>query len=306
MQAAGEEVVIFSQMDWSVAKLYKYALELRALDADVYLIQYPTEGYGYSLVPQLLAFSLIGKQCFVTLHEYSRKSRKGKLAIYMFFLSSCKFIYTNQLDAEFAVRWAPWKSNSRIIPIGSNIPWREADSPEFDLSYFGLIRPHKGIEEFLEKASSFKKEMLNAKVAFIGDVPRGYEDYAQIILDRARSEGFEVNVGLDMHKVSNVLSKTKICFFPFAEGLSERRGSVLAALGNGSLVVGTGFEPNVSVEFKQAVVITSQDYDLHRIYEMNEIDAYRGIKDSAQAYCLSRSWNHIAEKYRSTFQRGLV
>jgi len=306
MQAEGEDVVIFSKMDWSVAKLYKYAIELRSLNADVYLIQYPTEGYGYSLVPQLLAYALMGKRRFVTLHEYTRKSLKGRMATYLFFLSGCEFIFTNQLDAAFAKRWAPWVTSPKIIPIGSNIPWSEADTPEFDLSYFGLIRPHKGIEEFLEQAATFRQRLPKARVAFIGDVPRGYEAYAQTIIDRAQSVGFEVKVGFDMQKVSNVLSKTKICFFPFAEGLSERRGSTLAALGNGCLVVGTGFEPNVSREFKRAVVITSPENDLHRIYEMNEIDAYRDVKDSARAYCLARTWNHISAEHRSLFRRGFV
>lgn len=302
MQAAGDEVIIFNRKDWSVAKLYKYALELRALDTDVYLMQYPTEGYGYSLLPQLLVFALIGKWRFVTLHEYSRKSLKGKLAIYLFFLSGCDVVFTNRLDAKIASRWAPWITTPRIIPIGSNIPWKETTSPEFDLSYFGLIRPHKGIEEFLEKASAFKQEQPNARVAFIGDVPRGYEAYAQGVLDRAHSEGFEVKVGLDMQNVSGVLSGTKICYFPFAEGLSERRGSVLAALGNGSLVVGTGFEPNVSPEFKCAVVITSPDLELPRIYEMNESGAFRDVKDFARTYCRSRSWNSIAAEHRCAFR----
>ncbi|WP_225548550.1 glycosyltransferase family protein [Chromobacterium violaceum] len=304
LQAAGDEVVIFNRQDWSLTKVYQYARELRTLDADVYLLQYPTEGYRYSLVPQMLVFALARKRRFITLHEYSRKSLKGKLAIYLFFLSGCDFIFTNKLDAKFASRWAPWMNTPRIISIGSNIPWKETTSPEFDLSYFGLIRPHKGIEEFIEKAIAFKQALPNARIAFIGDVPCGYEAYAQGVLDLAYGQGFEIKVGLDMECVSNVLRGTKICFFPFSEGLSERRGSVLAALGNGSLVVGTGFEPDVSPEFKRSVVIISPDLELHHIYEMNESGAFLDVKDSARTYCRSRSWNYIAAQHRCEFEGG--
>lgn len=85
LKATGEAVVVFDRIDWSISKLWRYLSDLRALDADLYLMQYPTEGYGYSVVPQLVMLGLLGRRRVVTLHEYFRKSLKGKMAIYAFF-----------------------------------------------------------------------------------------------------------------------------------------------------------------------------------------------------------------------------
>lgn len=297
LKDVGEEVVVFHRNEWSINKLRKYLKDLRALDVDLYLMQYPTEGYAYSILPQLLMFGLIGRRRVVTLHEFTRKSLKGKIAIYAFFLSGCKFVFTNELDASFARRLAPWIGDPRIIPIGSNIPWSVGHSFELDLSYFGLIRPQKGIEEFMLQARELKVKVPNARIALIGNVPRGYEDYARKVFNQSSSFGFAVMTGLDPKSVGTLLGKCKICFFPFADGLSERRGSVLAAMGNGSLVVGTGFEPNVNLVFQRSVVISSPSLELAKIYEMNETGALDEVKENARAYCLNRTWDYIAAEH---------
>lgn len=302
LKAAGEAVVVFDRIDWSISKLWRYLRDLRALDADLYLMQYPTEGYGYSVVPQLVMLGLLGRRRVVTLHEYFRKSLKGKMAIYAFFLAGCDIVFTNELDARFARRWSPWIRRPRIIPIGSNIPWSTGYVSEFDISYFGLIRPQKGIEEFLLWAREFKVQVPNARIGLIGNVPSGYEDYAQEIFDQSSTFGFTVVSGLDPTSVGTLLGKSKIAFFPFADGLSERRGSVLAAMGNGSLVVGTAFEPNVSPAFKHAVVIASSILDLRRIYEMNEAGALDEIKENARAYCRTRTWDNIVAEHVRAFR----
>ncbi len=302
MQAAGEQVVVFHRIDWSMGKLWKHLSDLRALEVDLYLMQYPTEGYGYSIVPQLLMFGLLGRRRVVTLHEYFRKSLKGKIAIYAFFLAGCDFVFTNELDARFARRWSPWIRSPRIIPIGSNIPWSARHASEFDLSYFGLIRPQKGIEEFLLRAREFKVQVPNARIALIGNVPRGYEDYAQEVFDQSSGSGFVVMTGLDPKSVGTLLGKSKICFFPFADGLSERRGSVMAAMGNGSLVVGTGFEPNVNPAFQRAVVVAIPTLDLRRIYEMNEAGTLDETKENARAYCRTRTWDYIVAEHVGAFR----
>jgi len=306
LQLAGSEITVFHRKSWSFLNFYKYLRELRMLKADVYLMQYPTEGYGYSIVPQMLAFGLLGKHRIVTLHEYSRKSLKGKLAIYLFFLSGCDFIFTNRLDANFARRWAPWLGLPRIIPIGSNIPWSEARPPSFDLVYFGLIRPLKGIEEFMREAHKFKQRLPNARVVMVADVPRGYESYAEEVFGQARNAGFIVKAGMDMENVGNVLRRTKIGFFPFAEGLSERRGSVLAAMGNGCLIVGNGFEPGANQEFRCAAIAMHSELDLLRIYEMNEEGAFQDVKENSRVYCRSRSWDSIALAHCQAFREMIA
>jgi glycosyltransferase involved in cell wall biosynthesis len=302
LQASGEQVVVFHRNNWSIGQLWRHLSDLRRLELDFYLLQYPTEGYGYSMLPQLLMLGLLGRRRAVTLHEYARKSTKGKMAIYAFFLTGCKFVFTNELDARFARQWAPWIGRPRIIAIGSNIPWNTKQVPEFDVSYFGLIRPHKGIEKFLIDACSLKAKMPDTRIALIGNVPRGYEGYAREVFDQSAKSGFVVLNGLDPGSVGTLLAKSKICFFPFEDGLSERRGSVLAAMGNGSLVVGTSFEQNVSLSFKGAVVVITKERNLREIFELNEKGLLDETKEYARGYCLSRSWDNIAAEHVRAFK----
>lgn len=304
LELEGEQVTVFQRADWTMFRLFAYAHELRASDADVFLLQYPTEGYGYSLVPHLLMLLLAGRRRYVALHEYKRKSLKGKLATYLFFLFGCRFIFTNRLDASFARRTAPWIGPPTVIPIGSNIPWNCAAEPRCDLATFGLIRPHKGIEEFLVQAAALKARRPEVSVALIGDVPRGYAAYAAQILATARQAGVDVRTGMSPAEVGDFLSKTKICFFPFADGLSERRGSVLAALGNGCLVVGTGLEGGISDEFRRSVLVTDLRSDLAAIVASNEAKAFEDIKANARDYCSLRSWRQVAGAHRRIFSGG--
>jgi glycosyltransferase involved in cell wall biosynthesis len=306
LESEGEQVTVFQRSDWAISRLSEYARELRATDANVFLLQYPTEGYGYSLVPHLLMLLLAGRRRYVALHEYKRKSLKGKLATYLFFLFGCRFIFTNELDARFARSMAPWIGRPTVIPIGSNIPWNGAAEPRYDVATFGLIRPQKGIEQFLVQAAAVKTRRSGISVTLVGDIPRGYEAYATEIIASARRGGIEVRTGMSPSEVADFLSHTKICFFPFADGLSERRGSVLAALGNGCLVVGTGLEEGISDEFRRSVLVADEQCQLETIIARNEEMAFEHVKSNARQYCGLRSWRHVATEHRRTFGGGHV
>ena len=117
------EVTVFYRTDWSIQNLLPYTRQIRKSGATVVNIQYPTEGYGYSIVPQLLCPLVKPAKTVITLHEFSRKSLKGKLAIYLFFLFSNWIIFTTESERHTACRTSPWiKKRSCVIPIGSNIP----------------------------------------------------------------------------------------------------------------------------------------------------------------------------------------
>ena len=115
----------FYRRDWSLRMFGRYARQIRESGAEVINIQYPTRGYGHSIVPHLLNLIARPARMVVTLHEFSRGSLLGRLAMCLFFLTADRVIFTTEFERQAACRVAPWlKKRSVVIPIGSNIPFK--------------------------------------------------------------------------------------------------------------------------------------------------------------------------------------
>jgi glycosyltransferase involved in cell wall biosynthesis len=102
------------------------------------------------------------------------------------------------------------------------------------LAYFGHIRPLKGIENFVNAVSIFKN---NLNVQIIGQVLVKYMDFfKQICLD-AKKLKIDLLTDKDDNDVADLLSNVKIVYLPFPDGVSNRRGTLLASLQNGCVVI---------------------------------------------------------------------
>lgn len=302
----GAEIEIFYRKRWPLKAIRQYAELLQHSSANVVNIQYPTEGYGFSIVPQLLCCLLRRKQCFVTLHELTRKSLKGKAAIYLFFLSAKWIVFTADSEREAACRLAPWlRHRSSTIGIGSNIPLQESQMRDIDVAYFGLIRPEKGLETFL---SSAEKLILRRplRIKIIGLTVPGYESYGEAVVARCRDLGIELALGLRNNDVSRELSRLRIALLPFPDGMSARRGSALAAMGNGAIVVTTSGASS-SEEFHSICVMADHPESLpDRVEEvLDHALKFEPMRIAGQEYARSRSWQGIAQAYIEV-AKGLI
>ena len=230
---------LFHRKTWRLRDLVSYAHEISRLSDTVVNLQYPTEGYGYSLVPQLLPWLLRGKKTMLTLHEFTHKSLKGRMASWLFFLGVDWIIFTTAEERNAVCCRAPWfRNRSSIIRLGSAIPMRDRQTANADLIYFGLLRPGKGIETFAEVVSQLARgRPLKARV--VGQMVTGYEHYAKSLLDKFTPETTQIIVNQDEDTVAHYLSRTKIALLPYPDGMSFRRSSAFAAMGNGALLVTT-------------------------------------------------------------------
>jgi glycosyltransferase involved in cell wall biosynthesis len=291
-------ISLFYRTDWSIRMLLPYMREIRKSGAKVVNLQYPTEGYGYSIVPQLLCPLIKPIKSIVTLHEFTRKSVKGKLAIYLFFLFSDWIVFTTEPERHAACRVAPWiKKRSCVIPIGSNIPMQPTHIPEYDIVYFGLIRPAKGLEDFtsiVQKIGSRRR----ITIRMIGQIVPGYEDYASGILERLKFLGVEVILNRPANEVSTLLAHAKIALLPFPDGMSLRRGTALAAMGNGSLLV-TRVPANRSNEFTGICLMAHDSTELCDLTTkaLDNYEIYNTIRLSGQHLARSLSQESIASSY---------
>jgi len=208
-------------------------------------VSYPTEGYGKSLLPFLLAFG-DRRKVILHMHEYTTKNRFCRFLLRRFQRLD-RLFFSNHEDYLSYVSDCGLYSDSQkvagwnVMPTPSNIPViasEELRSPTImRVIHFGQIRPHKGLEELVEVMSSLQNDMVDRLV--IGGVPKGYEVYASEISERFVQVGVTVKMNLTSEQISHELATAHIGIFPFPDGADERRGSLIAAMAHGLLCVTT-------------------------------------------------------------------
>lgn len=295
---------VFVKKDWSIKNLRKYINEIESISPDKLIIQYPTQGYGWSLTPFLLMihFSFrMGKKCIVTYHEFSNQSFKAKLCENIALYGVKNLVVTNEYEKE-AVRYYHKHLQINVNKIFSNIPkvqminsWNQR---KIDYCYFGQIRPNKGIEEYIHVVKDSSKRKL-----LIGTIPKGFEDYGKRIVQLAQSAGIDINNNATLDEVASTLNNCKLVILPFPDGLSERRGSFLAAALNGCLICATSgrytsenLKKCISIDYIQDIGIIDKFIDSlnsnewHRLYEINK----EYLKKS-----VPMSWEEVVSIYNS-------
>lgn len=230
---------VFIKSEWSLKFFPKYLKALKATKSDFFHLQYPTEGYGYSMVPLLLIAFLPRKKTIVTVHELSNRNFLAYVYTLMLIFFARKVIVSNELERKHTCRFLLNKHKVVVIPIASNIKASEFASRKMedrtvDLACFGHIRPLKGIEDFIETVSILPGE---PKALIIGQSLKKYEDYFTDIKQKSDKMNIEVIANREEPGIADILANVKIAYLPFPDGVSNRRGSLLACIQNGCVII---------------------------------------------------------------------
>jgi len=144
----------------------------------------------------------------------------------------------------------------QLIPIGSNIPvapppgytpaaWRArlgAPPDTLLVAYFGLLSPSKGVDLLVEALATLRRPWRLLLVGGGASVPSDLA-HAQTVRARIAALGLAARVIETGHAeaaaVSAHLLAADLVALPFRDGASFRRGSLLAALAHGCVVVTT-------------------------------------------------------------------
>lgn len=225
----------------SVGDARQLLAELNVGDFDVVHLQYPSR-YGWSLMPHLLTWR---HRWLVTLHEVTEAHPLRRTTLPLLFCRSPFVIFTAERQRQAVCRVFPSVlTRSRVIPIGSNIDafgngYADSYAKLDNIVYFGLLRPNKGIEDFIELASlaRFSARLAGFTFGIVGSVPAGGDSYFCQL--KKMSDGLPItwSVGLTDGEVARRLAVAKFGYLPFPDGASERRGSLLALMGSGVCVV---------------------------------------------------------------------
>jgi len=300
---------LFYKEKWNIKYLLKYIDEILNTGSSYICLQYPTQGYGWSLLPHILVafFSIFTKkQTIVCLHEFSESSFKSKFCSCIFLLFGNKIVFTNEYEKEYASKLFPYmRKKIEVIKICSNIVRTNNIKPlserEYDFIYFGHIRPQKGIEEFLITMESLLENHPYLKIIIMGQVPKFYENYADTIIKRCKALKINIKLNVSDNVVAELLNSCKYAYLPFPDGVSERRGSFLACLNNGVLIAttkgkyttkalsDTSFIVNKYV--KDGIMTTMLNYT-DQAYREKQFLGFRYLENEVPS-----SWNEIASLY---------
>lgn len=223
---------------WSLGAILDLRKKYAGQGDVVFHLQYPSMGMGNSFWPGFMPLFFGPKRTFVTLHEFSVFNILRK-AIFVPFLLCSKIVFTNEYERNFFHRYVPFlKGRTSIIPIGNNIAVVQSDAERGKkIVYFGQITEGKGIEEYLDALEILAKQGVSYKAMIVGIILNEHSAIAKRVRAAEDTLGLELHLGLSSEEVSKLLNTASVAIMPFADGISEKRGSALACLKHGIALI---------------------------------------------------------------------
>jgi glycosyltransferase involved in cell wall biosynthesis len=241
----------------------------RALDhAEALVINAPVVAWKRLLLLPLLCMCIArlrGRKVVHILHEWSDLDPRRRFVLSVYLLFATHVLYSSpsvrdQRRHNPIARLLPVKSG--LVPIPPNIAPPVTNTAEsrhachdsieklararaagrLVIGHFGSIYPRKRSDRILEIAAELKRRGHDVLLAYIGDFVRGSDDIQDVFTRRIAALGLTGNVLITGYIESHAdvyaaLRETDVLVYAFPDGLSSRRGSVLAALLSGRPVI---------------------------------------------------------------------
>ncbi|MGE0601449.1 MAG: glycosyltransferase family 4 protein [Dehalococcoidia bacterium] len=293
--------------DWSLRGLRQLREALREQNPRLVHLQHPQGLYGWSLAPQLLTLL---QPAVVTLHEASRYGPiRGRGRLLPFTVRSPKIVVTSEFERRYVGQFAPWaKSRLEVVPIASNVPPRsDHGRPRArKLVYFGSLRPDRGLEAFLELSTEVVRRIRDVECLIIGSPVPTSVSYAHGIRARFADAPVEWMSGLTHEEVADVLVQCRVAYLPFPDGASERRGSILAALGCGLPVVTSRGRQTTADLASCLALAKGREESISAIEQLATNDeAWRALSERGRKYAARFSWDKIARRHIALYERSI-
>lgn len=284
-----------SALGWS--KLFKHGY---LKNYDLVHMQYPTVGFGKSMLPHLFIL-LCKKNNVVTLHEFSQVNVLRRLSILLFkFSKNTSFIFTNEFESN---QFKPNEHKSKIIPIGSNIPVSKSTLPKLNqVINFGLIRPDKGIETFIEFVVLCReKNINNYEFIIAGMVDTRFEIFFKEVEQACKDLKIKLILNLNDTEIADLLKQSKYAYLPFPDGASDRRGSMFAAMANECSILTTQGE-HTSSNLAGCVTYTKSASDalsqLEKLDQSNNESIHDKLISNSLQYIQRFNWTDISKNHK--------
>lgn len=197
------------------------------------------------------------------------------------------------------------------IPIGSNI------SPSYDheegrefydpiVCYFGMLYPGKGLNLILDVLETLKKRELQFSFKIIGGGIIYYKNFESDFkndLKKRELDGMVEHIGhLPAKEVSKWLRRSRLVFLPYDRGMSDRRGSFMAAIRHGNAVLTSPpvvplpfLKRDINVMWPHEPTVSGYVSLLERMLKDDEL--VKRLRVGAKELSNFFSWDKIASEY---------
>ncbi len=327
-----ENVIRAGDSRWNAPELLKVFRKVREARFDVVHMQYTPVTYGFGIVfkllPLLLRLSapdIFFVTTFHTLVGGKWTSRINALLLSMF---SHRIISTNEEITLLFNKWlCMFKGKLSQIPVGANISPAETDiqrtrgqmAKDYGigrdavvLSNFGFFYPGKGIEELimaLNKLRAADRYYL-LLIGALRDEDAEYRRYLQGIIRTCGLEKDVVWTGeLKAERVSELLKASDMYVVPYSDGISIRRGSLMAGIVNGVPIISTF--PRVEMPYfkngENVVLVERGNHDqlAAAIERLTKDKDLRGrLSGNVAALAKGFDWDRIADRTLEVYSSG--
>jgi glycosyltransferase involved in cell wall biosynthesis len=307
---------------WDLKTMIALVRMVRRERFDLLHLQYTPELFGrlpwMKLLPFVLAISG-GPPVILTTHTVVGGYLAAKLLAPLLLGFSQRIICPNDEASRLISRYLPFvRSRIREIPIGSNIPGpshdpettRKTVRTEFSLSeeccllsHFGFAYPGKGIETLLAASARLQAAGVKFALLMIGGAWPGAEAYYEGLQGQCRAAGLMQNVVWLGHceraRVAALLEASDIYVVPYENGITFRRGTLLAGLAHHLPIVSTYPQgPNRRLRDRENVVLVPPGDPLALAKALGMLIASPELRQKIRrgAHLLSQefSWTRIA------------
>jgi glycosyltransferase involved in cell wall biosynthesis len=309
-------------------------------------IQYQAAAYdmnpAVNTLPAYLRVRLPGSRVITTFHDlrvpyiFPKAGPLRRAAIHTLDRLSHATVVTNRADlsslegADGELRDRPFKR--WLIPLGSNVRcapppgydravWRAkigADERTLVLSYFGFMNESKGVDVLVDSVASLMERGIRASLLMVGGetgvtdpTNRAFSVKVKQSIAAHRLDSRVLWTGFaSAQDVSAYLLSSDVCVLPFRDGVSLRRGSLLAALTHGLAVVTTmpdGAEPLLRNGENIAMVKRNDPTAIADAVEYlwRDEGRRRQLSMGAQLLAARFKWPDIAAKHMEMYETVL-
>lgn len=223
-------------------------------------------------------------------------------------------------------------SRVQTVPIGSNIhprppagysreEWRKrlgVDSTEILLAYFGFLNQSKGGEVLIQALAELVRKGRRAKLLMVGGMTGSSDPtdqvYAKKVWEVIAELGLQERVlwtgFVSQGEVSAHLLAADIAVLPYQDGVSLRRGSLMAALAHGLPIVSTfpQGEPEGIVDGENMTLAPIGDAGAlaQKIEVLADSPQLRErLSQGARVLAQAFSWDKIAKKHLEVYRELL-
>ena len=310
--------------EWNRETLLQMIKQLKCLKVDIVNLQYSPVMYSTKFK---LSWPYISRNFFsiISIHTLWGGSNINYLAALIFLAFSQGIIATNSEIMYLLKSYLPiFLKKCHFVQIGSNIlpSQNETDNRRLSekyslindvpvLSYFGMSYPGKGMDFLLEATRKIVDDhKCDIRLLIIGGGISDSQDHIDAKKRKIRELGIEGKViwtgSIPADEVSGLFKLSRVVVLPFRSGVSDRRGSLLAALSHSKAVVTTSPVLNISLFKNGENMIWPESDDaasfaktVVQVLDNNELRQRleTGSAELAKHFC----WSKIAEQTQSYF-----